>query len=241
MTLSLIYVTLLTMISQRIAEIRQNIEKVCHETGKDAGRIIVVAVTKYTTPENVEEAVKAGISDIGENRVQDARNKFSVLEHKGLEFKRHMLGHLQTNKVKDAVRLFDMIQSVDAVKVAGEIDKQAEKYGKVMDILVQVNSSHEAQKSGVRPEETLELIESVSVFKNIRVLGLMTIGLLTDDREKIMECFRLTKSLFDQARQRFSGYERVDMKYLSMGMTQDYEIALRCGANMIRIGSAIFG
>lgn len=234
------YVTLLSMISERIVEIRHNIEKVCAPIGRDPQEISVIAVTKYATVQQMEDLFAAGMTVIGENRVQDAANKFTMLEKKGLVFKRHMIGHLQTNKVKEAVRLFDMIQSVDSMKVAQEIDKQAAAQGKVMEILVQVNSSREPQKSGVRLEEAMQLLEEISDLTHVRGLGLMTIGLLSDDRKKVAECFQLTKGLFDQARAAFAASRHIEMKYLSMGMTQDYDLAILHGANMVRIGSAIF-
>jgi hypothetical protein len=228
------------MISQKIAEIRSKIAVICIACGYNLADIKVVAVTKYTTVEHANEALQSGICDLGENRVQDAKEKFAALEAQGVRFTKHMIGHLQTNKVKDAVKLFDMIQSVDSVKVAEEIDKQAAKINKIMDVLVQVNSSHEDQKSGVAPDQAIKLLEEISPLAHVRVLGLMTIGLLTDEKEKVAECFELTKDLFDQAKEKFKGNARIEMKYLSMGMTQDYELAIACGANMVRIGSAIF-
>jgi len=228
------------MISKRIPEIFANIERICHKNHRDPQEITLIGVTKYVGAAQMQEAIQAGISEIGENRVQDAKQKFSTLEANGLIFKRHMIGHLQTNKVKGAVRLFDMIQSVDSVKVAKEIEKQAAAIDKVMDVLIQVNSSKEPQKSGIEPEQALELVKEISGLEHLRLQGLMTIGLFTDEKEKIEGCFHLTKDLFDRIKQEFLGSERVEMKYLSMGMTQDYEIALECGANMVRIGSAIF-
>lgn len=227
-------------ISEKISKIRSRIQVICNDVGVDTKMITLVGVTKYTTVEDMELAIAAGIADIGENKVQDARQKFTVLHDKGLAFRRHMIGHLQTNKVKEAVALFDMIQSVDSIRVAREIDKQASRIGKVMEVLVQVNSSGEKQKFGVDPEELLDLIEDISKLEHVYVRGLMTIGLLTKDQENIARCFLLTKSLFGQVKEKFSGNSRVDMKYLSMGMSQDYPIALRYGANMIRVGSAIF-
>lgn len=228
------------MISNKIVEIRANIKRICFKIGQDPSDVILVGVTKYTDVGSMAAAIAAGLTDFGENRVQNAKQKFVDLEGKGIEFKRHMIGHLQINKVKDAVALFDMIQSVDSLKVAREIDKQAAKLDKVMDVLVQINSSHEEQKSGIAPNQTIELLEEISVLEHVRVLGLMTIGLFTDDQEKITECFRLTRSLFDEANEKFKENVRVEMTYLSMGMTQDYELAIEYGANMVRIGSGIF-
>lgn len=240
LTLLVICVTLLDMISERIAEIRRKIEKICALTGRDPREITLIAVTKYASVEQMQELLAAGPMDIGESRLQDAQKKFDLLEREGLVFKRHMIGHLQSNKVKEAVRLFGMIQSVDSLKTAQEIDRHSADAGKTMDILVQVNSSNEAQKSGVHPDQAMDLLEEMSQLSRLRILGLMTIGLLSEDKEKVAQCFELTQTLFERAKQHFAGHARVKMQYLSMGMTQDYEIALEHGSNMIRIGSAIF-
>ncbi|MEW5895182.1 MAG: YggS family pyridoxal phosphate-dependent enzyme [Candidatus Omnitrophota bacterium] len=228
------------MIKERIAQIRKNIDRICHSSGRSSDSIVIVAVTKYTTVENIKEAVRAGITDIGENRIQDAAKKFSELDGKVVNLKRHMIGHLQTNKAKDAVELFDMVQSVDSVKIAKAIDKESEKIHKVMDVLLQVNSSLEERKSGIHPDQLMNVLDEVSALKNIRICGLMTIGPLTENRNSIRSCFQLTKNLFDEAGKRLSGQKNSAMKILSMGMTNDYDIALECGANMVRIGSAIF-
>lgn len=240
MTADVICANLLTMISHKIGQIRADIRNICLRNRREPDSVTLIAVTKYTDVDTVQEAVTAGVTDIGENRVQDAKQKFFELGQKGLKFKRHMIGHLQTNKVKDAVAVFDMIQSVDSLKVAAEINKQAEKIGRVMDILVQVNSSQEQQKSGADPDGLLKLIEQVSEFKHLNVQGLMTIGRLTDDQAEIARCFQLTRAFFDEIKEKFCHQTNVDMKYLSMGMSQDYQIALEHGANMLRIGSAIF-
>lgn len=228
------------MILQRINEILSKIAVMCIACGHNPSDIKVVAVTKYTDIEGITQAVEAGIADVGENRVQDAKEKFAALDRLGICFRRHMIGHLQTNKAKEAVQLFDMIQSVDSEKIALEIDRQSARIGKVMNILVQVNSSNESQKFGVAHDHAMDLIKKVSMLPNIKVCGLMTIGLLTDDQQKVRACFELTKKLFDQAKEAFQENDRVEMKYLSMGMSQDYELAIACGANMVRIGSAIF-
>lgn len=233
-------VTVFPMIFQRIVEIRKNIQEICVRTRRDAQDIKIIAVTKYTDIRSAREAIEAGIEDIGENRVQDAAEKFQALQSQGLSFRRHMIGHLQTNKVKQAVELFDMIQSVDSLKVAREIDKHAAKLKKIMDVLVQVNSSAEEQKSGVSPEDALRLLNDISVFEHIRVRGLMTIGPLTEDRAQIGKCFQKMNGLFKEAKECFKEHPRMCFDELSMGMTQDYDLAVEHGATMVRIGSAIF-
>jgi len=233
-------VTVFPMIFQRIDEIRKNIQEICVRTGRDPKGIRIIAVTKYTHVENIRQAIEAGIEDIGENRVQDAAEKFQALRSQGVSFRRHMIGHLQTNKVKQAVELFDMIQSVDSLKVAREIDKHAANLKKIMDVLIQVNSSEEEQKSGAAPREALRLLNDISVFEHIRVRGLMTIGPLTEDRSRISECFGGTRALLKEAQERFKGHPRMSFQELSMGMTQDYDLAVEQGSTMVRIGSAIF-
>ncbi len=228
------------MIFQRIAQIRKDIQEICIRTARDPQAIKIIAVTKYTDVESIRQAIEAGITDIGENRVQDAVQKFEMLHSQGLLFRRHMIGHLQTNKVKQAVEVFDMIQSVDSLKVAHEIDRQAAKIGKVMAVLIQVNSSGEEQKSGVAPREAISLLKAIADFEHLRVQGLMTIGPLTENRQQMTECFQSMKRLFDEAGQCFPDHPRVRMKELSMGMTQDYVLAIECGSTMVRIGSAIF-
>lgn len=233
-------VTVIPMIFQRISKIRKNIQEICARTVRDVQDVKIIAVTKYTDIQSMREAIQAGIEDVGENRVQDAVEKFQALDADGLLFRRHMIGHLQTNKVKQAVELFDMIQSVDSLKVAREIDKQAAKAEKVMDVLIQVNSSAEEQKSGVSPEDALRLLNDISVFEHLRVRGLMTIGPLTDDRAQIEKCFQKMHDLFKEAKECFKDYPRMCFDELSMGMTQDYDLAVEHGATMVRIGSAIF-
>ena len=228
------------MVKSRISHILDNIAEICTRLKRDPSEITLIAVTKYTDIPQMKEAFSAGIINIGENRLQDAKQKFDVLAEGNICFTKHMIGHLQTNKVKSAVQIFDMIQSVDSLKVAQEIDKQSAYLNKKMDILVQINSSGEQQKSGVQINKALALIENISKLENIKILGLMTIGPFVEDKEQIRECFRETKQLLDETRVRFSDNENIDMKYLSMGMSHDYDIALEEGSNMLRIGSAIF-
>lgn len=228
------------MIRDNIARIRGHIEAVCRRVGRDPREITFVGVTKFAGVPQIKEAVKSGLTHIGENKVQEARKKFSALGDCGVKVTRHMIGHLQTNKVKHALEIFDLIQSVDSVKLAAAIEAQAAKANKNIDVLVQVNTAGEEQKFGAAPSEVAALIEEVIKLKHIRLLGLMTIAPLTQDREIIRRCFRDLRRLNDRISERFPAGERLEMKYLSMGMTADYEIALEEGANMVRIGRAIF-
>ena len=195
--------------------------------------IILIAVTKNHGVELMREAVDAGARHIGENRVQEAAEKFPVLNR---SVTRHLIGHLQTNKVKAAVKLFDVIQSVDSEHLAVALDKAAFQVGKVQDVLIQVNAAHEVQKSGVAPEALNALISFVDGLKNLRLRGLMFIAPNFDDVEKCRPLFRKMRTLFDELKA-----ARKDFDFLSMGMTHDYKIAVEEGANVLRIGTAIFG
>ena len=196
----------------------------------------LVAAAKTRTPDEIAEAVAAGIRIIGENYVQEAERAYQLIGNK-VEW--HFIGHLQTNKVKKAAALFDMIETVDSIEIAGEIDKRCMQIGKTMPILVEINSGREAQKAGVYPENAGQLIKAITAMKNIRVMGLMTMGPLTAQPEELRACFRETKKLLDSIKK--LDLPNVEMRYLSMGMTDSYKIALEEGANMIRIGSKIFG
>jgi pyridoxal phosphate enzyme (YggS family) len=196
----------------------------------------LVAAAKTRTPQEILEAVEAGVKIVGENYVQEAEAAYQVI---GKRVEWHLIGHLQRNKVKRAVELFDMIETVDSLKIAGEIDKRCGQIGKVMPVLVEVNSGREAQKAGIMPENAIELIKAMADLKNIRVEGLMTMGTATVEAEILRVNFRETKKLYDQIKQ--INQPNVEMKYLSMGMTDSYKIALEEGANIVRIGSKIFG
>lgn len=196
-------------------------------------KIILVAVTKNHGVELMREAIDAGATDIGENRVQEAAEKFPQLER---EVTRHLIGHLQTNKVKPAVKLFDMIQSVDSEHLAAALDKAACSIGKVQDVLIQVNAAREVQKSGVLLEDLNALINFVDAAKNLRLRGLMMIAPNLPDVEECRPLFRKMRKLFDELKTSREGFD-----FLSMGMTHDYKIAVEEGANVVRIGTAVFG
>ena len=195
-------------------------------------KIILVAVTKNHGVELMREAIDAGATDIGENRVQEATEKFQTLDR---QVTRHLIGHLQTNKVKAAVKLFDVIQSVDSEHLAASIDKAAKNIGKVQDMLIQVNLARESQKSGVLLEDLDSLIKFVDEAKNLRLRGLMMIAPNFSDVEECRPLFRQMRELFDELK---TSRENFDM--LSMGMTHDYKIAVAEGANVVRVGTAIF-
>lgn len=196
-------------------------------------KIILIAVTKNHSVEVMREAIDAGATDIGENRIQEAAEKFPQLQR---TVTRHLIGHLQTNKVKPAVKLFDVIQSVDSEHLAAALDKAANSIGKVQDVLIQVNAAREPQKSGVLLEDLPALINFVDAAKNLRLRGLMMIAPNFPDTEECRPLFRQMKKLFDELK---SARENFD--FLSMGMTHDYKIAVAEGANVVRVGTAIFG
>lgn len=194
--------------------------------------VIIVAVTKYQTIEDTNAAIEVGLSNIGENYVQHLKEKDALL----LPCKRHFIGHLQTNKVKALLSMKDiaLIQSVDSVKLATEIDKYSEKFGRTTEILLQVNIGDEEQKFGVEPADTVALVRDVSDFEHIKVKGLMA----TMPIEKDIRYYKEFKELFEKVKAcNISG---VDMDILSMGMSNDFEEAVECGSNMVRIGTALF-
>ena len=196
-------------------------------------KIILVAVTKNHGVNLMREAIDAGARHVGENRVQEAAEKFPVLDR---EVVRHLIGHLQTNKAKAAVKLFDLIQSVDSEHLAAALDKAAASVQKIQDILIQVNAAREVQKSGVAPEDLHALIKFVDAAKNLQLRGLMFIAPNFADVEQCRPLFRKMRQTFDELK---SARENFD--FLSMGMTHDYKVAVEEGANVVRVGTAIFG
>jgi len=228
------------MVTDNLQAVLANIRNVAARAGRDPNDIVLIGVTKFASVEAVNEAVRAGLSHIAENKVQFAQEKFSKIDVAGKQVTKHMIGHLQTNKVKDAVQLFDMIQSVDSQKLVAEIDKRAAAVGKTMDVLVQVDIAKEEQKFGVPEEDMGALLENLTGRANVRALGLMVMAPLTEDRAVIRSVFRRGHEIFERLKQERSASSNWEMRYLSMGMSHDYEIALEEGANMVRIGTAIF-
>ena len=213
--------------------IKNNIKELLHELPKD---VSLVGAAKTRTPEEVLEAMDAGLEIIGENYIQEAERAFSVIGNKA---KWHMIGHLQSNKAKKAVQIFDVIETVDSLKLAKAIDKACKDYGKIMDVFIEVNSGEEPQKAGVIPGDTIPLIKEISMLHNIRIKGLMTMGPFSGDPEDARPYFRKTKEIFDQIKE--MKLQGVQMRSLSMGMSNSYQVALEEGANMVRIGTQIFG
>jgi len=226
------------MIRENLEAVLANVRRACERAGRDPGPVIVVGVTKYSDPSAISEAVAAGLVHIAENRVQSAREKFPLIDRKPVV--RHLIGHLQTNKAREAVELFDLIQSVDSLKLAAEIEKRAGLIGKVQDILVQADIAREEQKFGLPEEELDGVLAYLEGCPHIRTRGLMAMAPLTEDKELIRRVFRRLREHFDRIRKGRPDQKRVVMEHLSMGMSHDYEIAIEEGATMVRIGSAIF-
>ena len=225
------------MVSDNLREINRRINDACRRSGREPDEITLVCVTKEVSLNNILEAIKDGISNIGENRVQDALIKYNSLKKSNISW--HMIGHLQRNKVKDALKIFGLIHSVDSLRLAIEINKEAIKQKKFVDVLAQVNVSGEDSKFGVRPGEVLKLVGEITALSNVKLSGLMTMApLMNKGKEgEIRGCYKKLKKIFDEINVKIPALK---MEYLSMGMSQDFEIAIEEGANIVRVGRAIF-
>ncbi|MBN1904392.1 MAG: YggS family pyridoxal phosphate-dependent enzyme [Deltaproteobacteria bacterium] len=198
--------------------------------------VTLVGAAKTRTPSEIMEAIDAGLTIVGENYVQEAEQAFNKI---GNRVKWHMIGHLQKNKVKKAVTIFDMIETIDSMKLCTLVDRACKEMGKTMPVLIEINSGEEDQKAGVMPDSAITLIKEIATLSNIRVMGLMTMGPLTTDPEALRPCFRKTREIFDHIKD--ENLEGAEMKYLSMGMSDSYKIAIEEGANLVRIGTRLFG
>ena len=216
------------MIKENLASVRERIVRAAERAGRDPNAVKLIVVTKEADIEAVREAIAAGVTDIGENRVKEALLKRQALDLHLVNW--HMIGHLQSKKVHDAVSLFSFIHSVDSLKLAYIITKEAEKQGKSQDILIEVNVSGEESKFGIKPEGLEKFLEEARSLKHFNILGLMTMAPFAQDPESARPCFKKLKELA----------LRHSLKELSMGMTQDFEVAVEEGATMVRVGSAIF-
>ena len=213
--------------------IKQNVSQILSELPDG---IQLVAAAKTRNPEEILEAIEAGVKIIGENYVQEAERACEVVGNKA---KWHFIGHLQKNKVKKAVKIFDVIETVDSIELAREIDKRCAQIGKTMPVLIEINSGRELQKAGVLPENAEQLVREISACPNIRIMGLMTMGPRFGNPENSRPYFVETKKIFEKIKK--LNLPDTEMSYLSMGMTNSYKIALEEGANIVRIGSKLFG
>jgi len=213
--------------------IKKNVKKILEELPKGIG---LVGAAKTRTTDEILEAIDAGLEIYGQNYVQEAEKAFEII---GAKAKWHMIGHLQSNKANKAVGIFDMIETVDTIKLARAIDKACQKIGKVMPVLVEINSGEEPQKAGVLPAEAISLHKEISKLKNVKIMGLMTMGPMTGDPEDARPYFKKTKKLFEEIKA--LNLPGVEMKELSMGMSNSYKVAIQEGATLVRIGTKLFG
>jgi hypothetical protein len=224
------------IIKKNLEIINEKIKNAALKVNRNPEEIKLVAVTKAATIEQIKKAISAGIKIIGENKVQEAKEKYQILS---ADIEWHLVGHLQTNKVKYAIEIFDLIHSVDSIKLAKEIDKRSLQFGMITNVLVEVNVSGEETKYGIKPEEVKLFLKEISEYSRIRVRGLMTIAPMAEDTEEVRPYFRKLRELFKEIK--IKSIKNIKMDYLSMGMTEDFEVAIEEGANMVRIGRGIFG
>ncbi len=222
---------------QRLEKINARMRNAAEQCGRNPESVRLVAVSKTVPSERVLEAVDAGVTILGENYIQEAREKFDTLSAHPVAW--HFIGHLQTNKAKYAVRIFDLIHSVDSIKLARELNKRAARINKIQNILVQVNISQEASKSGAHVDTVKSLIQEISGMSNIRIQGLMTMPPFFNEPEKARPCFSALRNLRDELNR--ESVSDAGLPELSMGMTGDFEVAIQEGATLVRIGTAIFG
>lgn len=225
-------------IKENYNEVKRQVLEACQRAGRDESTVKLLAVTKTHPTEIIEEGLAAGIEYIAENKVQESIDKIPKLKDLYKEF--HFIGHLQSNKIRKIIDLEpQLIHSLDSLSTIKRMNRIAKEKGIIQSILIQINTSGEASKFGITPEEADDFIDDCQGFECIRVMGLMTIGKFTDNEQEIRRGFKLLKTIFD--RNSGKNFPNIEMKYLSMGMSNDFEIAIEEGANIIRVGSAIFG
>ena len=225
------------MIAQNVENVRKKIEEVCVRCGRKPEEITLVAVSKTFGVEKIREAAEAGVVDVGENYAQELNEKKGKLADPNIRW--HFVGHLQTNKAKYIADYVHLIHTVDSERLGSELQKRAEKAGRILDVLVEVHTTDEATKYGVSPEKTLQLVKELSKFDRVRILGLMTMGPFSDDPNNSRPSFQHLVHLKKEIER--EGIDNVQMKHLSMGMTHDFAVGIEEGATIVRIGTAIFG
>lgn len=239
----------MNQITQNLDTVKQRIADAAKRSGRLPEEIKLIAVTKGVNTTQIQNIIAEGVSDIGENRIQEAQKKFDIInqcKENGIQEHNiecncnwHLIGHLQRNKVKTALDLFSLIHSVDSIRLYQEISNRSIEKEKPTRVLLQINTTGEVSKFGIAVDEVLSFIEEVHTYPNVSICGLMTIGILSVSAEDNRPAFELLRNLSEKIeKQQFSG---VEMQYLSMGMTNDFEIAIEEGANLVRIGTAIFG
>jgi pyridoxal phosphate enzyme (YggS family) len=219
---------LVVSIAENLRRIRERVTAACERAGRSPDEVTIVGVSKTFPPEAIAEACRAGLTDIGENRVQEALQKIPLVESQGLRPRWHLVGHLQTNKAKSALGLFGIIHSVDSLHLAEAISRRT---AQTVPVLLEVNVAGEASKFGLAPEEVAQACRQIAALPNLDVQGLMTVEPFVTDAEEVRPVFRRLRELRDE----------LGLRELSMGMTDDFEVAIEEGATMVRIGRAIFG
>ncbi len=223
-------------LKSNVNDVMERVEKAALKSGRKLDDITVIAVSKTVDPERIMRVIDEGIIDLGENRVQELTEKYDIIKR---ECNWHLIGHLQTNKVKYIIDKVKMIHSVDSLDLAKEIQKRANNIGKVADILIQVNVANEETKFGIDSSQVVSLAKEISGFPNIHVKGLMVIAPYADDPEDVRGVFKEARKIFVDMRQ--ENIDNINMDYLSMGMSNDFEVAIEEGSNIVRIGTALFG
>ena len=223
-------------IEENLKIVQKRITEAALKTGRQPGDITLVAVTKTVASDLINQAIGCGVTVIGENRVQEATQKYPDISG---PVQWHLIGHLQSNKAKKAVEMFSLIHSIDSLNLAQEVGRRALEANKVQEILLEVNTSGEPQKYGFGLEEVPNVLNGIKDIDGVKVMGLMTVGPLTEDDQRVRKAFRRLRIIFQDAAK--LGLPKVQMKHLSMGMSGDFETAIEEGSTMVRIGSAIFG
>lgn len=224
------------MINENLKDVEERIQAACRRVGRPEKDVTLVAVSKTKPVEMLKEVYETGIRVFGENKVQELVDKYEVMPK---DIKWQMIGHLQRNKVKYIIDKVDLIHSVDSIRLLETINKEAAKKGRIVKVLLEVNVAREESKFGLLPEEVLDFVDEISRFQNVEVHGLMTIAPFVDDPEQNREHFANLRKLFVDIREK--NINNVIMNVLSMGMTNDFEVAIEEGATMVRVGTAIFG
>ncbi|EOD01286.1 YggS family pyridoxal phosphate-dependent enzyme [Caldisalinibacter kiritimatiensis] len=223
-------------IKENIENIKKRIKEAAERSGRNEEDIVLIGVTKTVDTDIMKEAIKFGIDNIGENRVQEMKKKYEDISE---NLNWHMIGHLQSNKVKYIIDKVSLIHSLDRMSLAKELEKRAEQHNITVNSLIQVNIAEEESKFGLKGEEVIPFIENILKFERINIKGLMTIAPFDENPENVRYVFRQLKGLAKDIEAK--GYSKIEMKYLSMGMTNDFEVAIEEGSNMVRIGTGIFG
>lgn len=219
----------------KVRDVREKIRNAAVKAGRDVSEIQIIAVTKTIPVERIKEAVSAGLTVLGENRVQELVNKFPLIE--GVNW--HLIGHLQSNKVKYITDKVKLVHSLDSIALAEVMNKKMQLRNSILDVLIQVNVAEEESKFGIKPDDVVSFVQKVSIMPYLKIKGLMTVAPKAVNPEEVRPVFRKLRGLFDDIKK--MEIPGIDMQHLSMGMSNDYSVAIEEGATMIRLGSAIFG